>query len=248
MVPYSAGARMPPEYLNELTDRVLQALEMPTLSRAEVYRALESTSERTGISYVDAEIKSLPTRFGLAVLSEQSELSRNPCQPSTQHGALTFLRHYSPARVPAGAELYRSVRIRAHEQLRASGPSAVRFHHSWRKLSTRRAWTLKEIIKNLASSRPTPLPIDIESSREITVAVQLTTPADVGSYELSIFPRRSGKSAIALPLWKLYPMRTLPRSPSKRLCPTTVQIIERPSSYYRHMSHENTPLTFDCWK
>jgi len=166
------------ESLDRVWRQVMEKLRYPERSGPAVRRALLATYLRTGIPHIDAEIASLPSRLGLEPLLVGDEEAQ-----AVPHGApgrrVAFVRDYIEASLPGGTRLQRTIRIRndTSRTLRASGTHAWRLSYRWS--DTRGDQVEADVVDS-------PLPVDIEPGRTISLAMTIGTPAKPGPHELSV--------------------------------------------------------------
>lgn len=156
---------------------IVDALSLPPEAKERVMEAVSSSYERTGVAYIDAEIAALPSRFGVEVPSHHAAAN----EEFDHHSAdISFVRHYIPSKVPRGATVYRSARIRAGKMLNHTGSKRVGLSYSWEKADR---GFLSGVLASVLSDRKASvsyLPISVAAGTEITVPVRIEVPSRKG--------------------------------------------------------------------
>lgn len=158
-------------------------MDLPVEAIGALSSAVKASFERTGVSYIDAEIAALPTRFGMPPIVGESE----PESLEKAEFAFEFLGHFSPSSASRQTMKFRSIRIRALQTLPSIGPSRIGFTYRWK--SQRNSWRdrLRQYL-GIKPSRVTYVPIEVKAGREITISIPLSAPARDGEYTLEIMP------------------------------------------------------------
>lgn len=186
--PYTREGEPDPSRLADVTMAVCKTLELPPQAHEAVAGALAASFDRTGISYIDAEIAALSSRFGQDLGSELPSFENERSEPQD----LAFIRHFSPPIAPRRTTISRSVRLRVGEALRPDGRQVAGFGYRWRRPYGGPLARAIDDVRNWLSAA-TPVPIALSPGREVTLPVRIRTPRALGRYELTIHPTVNGR-------------------------------------------------------
>jgi SAM-dependent methyltransferase len=156
--------------------------------QAEIAKAIAWTGARIDSGHLSAEARMLAERFRIP----EFELEPREGSPGSDraHGrigasirgegrpSLAPVRHTIGGRLTAGREVWRSVRVRnGAAWLPAAGASAARIEARW---------TAPDGSPLEAATRSTPLPVELEPGRLLTVILKLRVPDVLGACRLAL--------------------------------------------------------------
>lgn len=158
----------------ELARQICQILSLPSSALSRVQSAVASSRERTGVSYIDAEIAGLGERFGLS-----DERREPPMTEKISDPRISILGHFFTRHFTAGMTVYRSFRMLIETGLTIRSDCQVNLAYRWRDARGNHVG---------GESHRTPFPIDFALGREVTLPVKIVVPPAAGLYELDILP------------------------------------------------------------
>ena len=154
---------------------------------SEIAKAIAWTGARFDASHLSAEARMLAERFRIP----EFELNDRPAGPGVfdrvkaaignalrkeEAPSLTLVRHTLGDRLTSGQDVFRSVRVRNGAALRIEG--------SQPKVEAR--WTGPDGAAIDAATRSSPVPVDLEPGREITLILKLRVPDVHGACRLAL--------------------------------------------------------------
>ena len=173
-------------------ERVRAHLKIPVGPdvESEIAKAIAWTGARFETSHLSAEARMLAERFRIPEFELDHERPASPgvlgrlkagLGAALRHEAppsLALVRHTIGERLTAGQEVWRSARVRnGAAPLRAEGGSAARVESRW---------TAFDGSPIEAATRTTPLPVDLEPGRELTLVLRLRVPDAPGACRLAL--------------------------------------------------------------
>jgi ubiquinone/menaquinone biosynthesis C-methylase UbiE len=185
MGPYLQVPATSPDAVQDVVRSIVSAYGLPELSSGKVKAAVLASLERTGVSYIDAEIAALPNRFGHPGFNDVSELATQ----SAGGVGITILSDFCPPRAPVGAEVYRSIRIRAEEALERSSAT---LSYRWERVAPGMLGRLKRLLGPKEQQGQATAPIALSRGRELSLPVHLQTPDEPGRWSLILTAMKDG--------------------------------------------------------